>query len=125
MIPGVATRVLVVDDDPGVRSAISRALRVDYEVDEATGNVVFGSKRSEPFTEYWTFQRAVGVQTGANSLLDKKCPNCGAPLDVNQIGECKYCKAAVTSGRFDWVLSRIEQAEDVNYMYDRSSARGT
>jgi two-component system, OmpR family, response regulator MprA len=35
MIPVVATRVLVVDDDPGVRSAVSRALRVDYEVDEA------------------------------------------------------------------------------------------
>ena len=31
----MTTRVLVVDDDPAVRSAISRALRVDYDVDEA------------------------------------------------------------------------------------------
>jgi len=28
----MTARVLVVDDDPGVRSAIARALRVDYEV---------------------------------------------------------------------------------------------
>ncbi|MBA3841958.1 MAG: response regulator transcription factor [Actinobacteria bacterium] len=31
----MATRVLVVDDDPAIRSAVSRALRVDYDVDEA------------------------------------------------------------------------------------------
>ena len=31
----MTTRVLVVDDDPAIRSAVSRALRVDYEVDEA------------------------------------------------------------------------------------------
>jgi two-component system response regulator MprA len=31
----MTTRVLVVDDDPAVRAAVSRALRVDYDVDEA------------------------------------------------------------------------------------------
>jgi two-component system response regulator MprA len=31
----MTTRVLVVDDDPAIRSAVTRALRVDYDVDEA------------------------------------------------------------------------------------------
>src|SRR3954463_9753007 len=31
----MTTRVLVVDDDPAIRSAVSRALRADYDVDEA------------------------------------------------------------------------------------------
>jgi hypothetical protein len=26
-------------------------------------------------------------------------------------GTCKYCQAKVTTGEFDWVLSRIEQDE--------------
>src|SRR5207248_234547 len=34
-ITTVTARVLVVDDDPAVRSAVARALRVDYQVDEA------------------------------------------------------------------------------------------
>jgi hypothetical protein len=31
---------------------------------------------------------------------------------VTQTGECRYCKAAITSGKFDWVLSRIEQEDE-------------
>ena len=84
----------------------------DYEVDEESSRIIFGSREPSQFTEYWTFQRSVGVQTTGRSILDKVCPNCGAPLEINQVGECRYCKAAVTSGRFDWVLSRIEQEED-------------
>ena len=39
------------------------------------------------------------------------CPNCGAALNINMTGHCNYCKAKVSSGEFDWVLSRIEQDE--------------
>ncbi|MDQ6773339.1 MAG: TIM44-like domain-containing protein [Candidatus Dormibacteraeota bacterium] len=93
-----------------------RATCADYEVDERTGHVVFGSRTPSPFMEHWSFQRGRGVKSTGRSALDKVCPNCGAPLDINQIGECKYCNAAVTSGRFDWVLSRIEQDDDTpNY----------
>ncbi len=84
----------------------------DYEVDEQTGKLIFGSRSPSQFTEYWTFQRSVGTQTTERSILDKVCPSCGAPLEINQVGECRYCEAAVTSGRFDWVLSRIEQEDE-------------
>jgi predicted lipid-binding transport protein (Tim44 family) len=96
-------------DDITVRITATCA---DYEVDDRTGEIVFGSRSPSTFTEYWTFQRSVGAQTTDRSLLDKVCPNCGAPLEINQIGACRYCKAAVTSGRFDWVLSRIEQEDE-------------
>ena len=39
------------------------------------------------------------------------CPNCGAGLAINMAGSCSACNAKVTSGDFDWVLSRIEQDE--------------
>lgn len=84
----------------------------DYEVDEQTGKIIFGSKHESPFAEYWTFQRSAGAQTKNGGIIEKICPNCGAPLQINQVGECQYCKAAVTSGRFDWVLSRIDQENE-------------
>ncbi len=84
----------------------------DYEVD-ANGRIVFGDRTVRAFTEEWTFQRSVGVATtNKPGTLENTCPNCGAPVALTQIGECRYCKAAVTSGKFDWVVSRIEQEDD-------------
>ena len=92
------------------------AVAADYEVDQS-GRVVFGDRSVRPFREDWTFQRSVGVATsGKPGTLENTCPSCGAPLSLTQIGECRYCKAAVTSGKFDWVVSRIDQedAADAN-----------
>ena len=30
-------------------------------------------------------------------------------MKITMAGACDYCKAKVTAGEFDWVLSRIEQ----------------
>ncbi|HMK84844.1 MAG TPA: TIM44-like domain-containing protein [Steroidobacteraceae bacterium] len=87
------------------------ACAADFEVDREN-RIVFGDRTVRPFTEDWTFQRSVGVATTQKpGTLENTCPRCGAPLVLNQIGECRYCKAAVTSGKFDWVVSRIEQDE--------------
>jgi hypothetical protein len=97
-------------DDLTVRVSASAA---DFEVDK-DNRIVFGDRSVRPFTEDWTFQRSVGVGTTQKpGTLENTCPNCGAPIALNQIGECRYCRAAVTSGKFDWVVSRIEQDQDV------------
>jgi hypothetical protein len=77
----------------------------DYTVDDA-GHVVAGSRETlRQWTEYWTLirTRTTGTKTS--------CPNCGATIEVGTTGICPYCAGKITSGTFDWVLSRIEQDE--------------
>jgi len=86
------------------------ATGLDYTVRDADGAVVGGSKTKErAYTEYWTLIRSREAKGAARA--DSQCPSCGAPLAINAVGQCGHCQAKVTSGRFDWVLSRIEQDE--------------
>ncbi len=78
----------------------------DHTVDES-GRVVAGSKDSvRAWSEYWTFIRHRAAKAGAQTI---SCPNCGAPVAVGATGVCPFCGGKLTSGEFDWVLSRIEQ----------------
>jgi hypothetical protein len=86
------------------------ATSLDYVVRDGDGHVVRGSKsRERPYSEYWTFIRGAGRV--APTRTRPECPSCGAPLAIEMAGDCRYCKAKVTTGEFDWVLSRIEQDE--------------
>jgi hypothetical protein len=85
----------------------------DYTVDQS-GRVVSGSKSNLRYwSEYWTFIRNRQAPSLA-ARADLNCPNCGAPLKVNMSGICEFCGGKITSGEFDWVLSRIEQDESYN-----------
>lgn len=85
----------------------------DYTVD-ATGHVASGSKTNlRRWSEYWTFIRNRDAKP-LPTRVDLNCPNCGAPLKVNAAGICEFCGGKITSGEFDWVLSKIEQDESYN-----------
>lgn len=82
----------------------------DYTIDK-TGKIVSGSnKKLRRWSEYWTFIRNRNSRP-SHARADLNCPNCGAPLKINVTGICEYCHGKVTSGDFDWVLSKIEQDE--------------
>lgn len=82
----------------------------DIELDDDKRKVVRGGKQIEDWAEDWVYQRSSKAVTKPNNgTMNKKCPNCGAPLDLDLAGVCKYCHAPIMSGEFDWVLTRIEQ----------------
>ncbi len=105
-------QIVKVSDDAWYESI---TVRIMGSMKDATlnekGEVVSGNAdKSRTFSEYWTFLRASG--TGADSKPADSCPSCGAPLDrIGSSGVCGYCDSKITTGQFDWVLSRIDQPE--------------
>ena len=89
-----------------------RAASADYDMVAATGKIVRGDRQVREWMEDWTFQRSSKATTRPDGgTLAQKCPNCGAPLEVDLQGVCSYCHAPVMSGQYDWVLSRIDQVQ--------------
>ncbi len=82
----------------------------DYDVNDENGKVIRGNRSVGQWQEDWTFQRSSSATTkpGAGTL-NSKCPNCGAPLNVDLQGVCDFCHQPIMGGKYDWVLARIAQ----------------
>ncbi len=85
----------------------------DSFIDIETGKRVGAKAYEDSFTEVWSFVRKPNAKTlNQDGLLEGFCPNCGTPLQINESAQCESCKALVTSGAYDWVLTEITQNED-------------
>ncbi len=53
-----------------------------------------------PFVEVWSFLRRRGAATtaGKPGLIEGNCPNCGAPVEMNEAANCKQCGACFEAG---------------------------
>ncbi len=102
-----------VDREAGFDVAALRisASAIDYRVRLDNGREISGFRRTEFFTEYWSFIRRSGRQTetGKPGLIEGFCPNCGADIKLNRSARCESCDSLVRSGEFDWVLAEITQ----------------
>jgi rubrerythrin len=78
---------------------------------DSTGKIIEGSNQIQNVLEYWTFIRKTGAKTSQDGgkTVAHNCPNCGAPLDIGEAGQCPFCEAKITSASFDWVLDTIGQ----------------
>jgi predicted lipid-binding transport protein (Tim44 family) len=81
----------------------------DYDVD-ASGSVIRGDTEPWYWTEDWIFQRPSTAKTGQpGTITAQLCPNCGASVNVDITSICPFCDAAVISGAFGWLLTRIDR----------------
>jgi len=72
---------------------------------EPTGLTLRGGPEVATWSEDLTFARSAGAVTPASGGLPaSRCPSCGAHLDLDPGGACRYCKGVVTAGNYDWVL---------------------
>ncbi len=78
---------------------------LDYLMDE-DGNYVSGDTdvRSER-ANYLTFTKKINHKEMGSV---RKCPGCGASIDVNASGKCAYCGTIYNLDDKDWVLTSIE-----------------
>ncbi len=85
-----------------------------YRIALANGERIRGSELPrDAFHECWTFQRRRGAQTlqGAG-LIEGKCPNCSASLELNRTARCNHCASLVRNGQYDWILTEITQESE-------------
>ena len=82
----------------------------DYVVDEDTGKVVSGSSTAEKFMTYeWDLSRPTGTITEKQeAVTERHCPNCGAPLSVNESAKCPYCDSVITFKDHDWTIYAVK-----------------
>ena len=81
-----------------------------YVINDKTGQIVRGNKNEEKFMNYeWTLIRPKDAKTipqKADAAFN--CPNCAAPMNINQSAQCPYCNSIVSKADYDWVISGIK-----------------
>ena len=86
------------------------ASAIDSDVSLEDGSRLRGTGSSSSFSEIWSFLRRPGAKTLMKpGLIEGFCPNCGAPLEINDAAKCGSCQCWVNSGEYDWVLAEITQ----------------
>lgn len=90
---------------------------IDYQVKEATGEVILGDKTTRwPMFYKMTFMRSDEAKTAVakDEEQDFMCPNCGAPMEGTSFGVCEYCGSTVTVDAHDWVLADFGAIKDMD-----------
>lgn len=82
----------------------SKAL--EYYIDRENRKYLSGNNHSR--TEKYTNITYTKMKNTQNYKVVRKCPTCGAVVDVNANGQCSYCHTIFNLEKYDWVITEME-----------------
>lgn len=96
---------ITINDDCVIIDVVINSRYMDYLVDKETGKFISGYNDHRIEKKYYLkFSKKRGA---ASYSMDKKCPGCGANIDVNNHGRCDYCGTIFDAKNYDWILTSI------------------
>lgn len=94
------------DEDCFKLSVTVHSKALEYYIDRNTKKFLSGnnSYRTEKYTNIVLTKRKNAKGLG----VVRKCPTCGAVVDVNMNGQCSYCHSIFNLEAYDWVITEME-----------------
>ena len=78
---------------------------VEYKMDKDTKKVISGNSENRvEKVNYLTFEKYKNTKVQSSS---RKCPNCGANMDINNSGKCDYCGSIYNLEDYDFILTSL------------------
>lgn len=82
----------------------SKAL--EYYIDRESRSYLSGNNHSR--TDRDTIIEYTKMKNAQTYKVNRKCPTCGANIDVNANGQCIYCHTIFNLEKYDWVITKME-----------------
>lgn len=89
---------------------------ISYVLDDVSGKLLSGDRTREKFMEYEIdLSRKRGVITAPKSeiIQSHTCPNCGAPVKLNNSAKCEYCGSVINQVNTDWAICAVRGISSV------------
>lgn len=101
----VDTKGVIVGDDTD--TAVVEVVWSGEKIMTTSSDKMLRSTKSV-YRHLYVLKRASGVKSiQTNDVGSAHCPNCGAPENCGDNGECKYCGTLLNDGSRNWVLDDV------------------
>lgn len=94
-----------VNEDDYIIKVYLQSRYLNYIISLDDGSYVSGDDNNRIQVDYEL--TIVKKRLTKNRNIVRKCPGCGAPINVNASGKCEYCGSIYNQVDYDWVITSL------------------